>query len=68
MLHYYIAKNAAVSMQGHWSALALRSPEYFCSVGEGTGQETVNHSLEKLSQKYSGDHRDLGCPLSPSGA
>lgn len=66
MLQNCIGKNVAVSIQRHWSALALRSLNFF-SVGEGTGQETVNHSLEKLSQKISWDQKDLGCLLSLYG-
>lgn len=57
MLQNYIGKHVAVSIQTHWSALALRSLN-FCSVGEGTGRETVNHSLEKLSQRISWDQKD----------
>lgn len=38
MLQNYIGKNVAVSIQRHWSALALRSLN-FCSVGDGTGKE-----------------------------
>lgn len=57
MLQNYIGKNAAVYIQRHWSALALRSLN-FCSVGKGTGQGTVNHSLEKLSQKISWDQKN----------
>lgn len=68
MLQNYIAKNVTVSIQRHRIALGLQSLEYFSCVGEWTGQETVNHLLEKLSHKSSWDQKNVGCPLSPYGA